>query len=57
MTAPVAPSWLSKLLFIVAAFLFLLAAVTVSGGDIFRADASAWFYGALAALALGLAAS
>jgi hypothetical protein len=51
------PSWLSRLLYIVAAFLFLLAAITVSGGDIFHADASAWFYGGLAAVALGLAAS
>ena len=51
-----APAWLARLLFIVAAFCFLLAAITVSGGDIFHADASAWFYGGLASLALGLAA-
>ena len=52
-----APPWLAKLLFVVAAFCFLFAAVTVSGGNIFQADATAWFYGALSALALGLAAS
>ena len=57
MTTPLSPPWLARLLFIVAAFLFLLAAVTVSGGNIFHADASAWFYGGLASLALGLAAS
>jgi len=57
MAAPVAPAWLSRLLFVIAAFLFLFAAITVSGTDIFRADASAWFYGGLASLALGLAAS
>ena len=57
MTAPAAPSWLSKLLFLVAAVLFLLAAITAAGGEIFHADALAWFYGALSALALGLAAS
>jgi hypothetical protein len=51
------PPWLSKLLFIVAAVLFVLAAITASGTDIFHADATAWFYGGLAALALGLAAS
>jgi len=57
MAAPAAPAWLSRLLFIIAAFLFLFAAITVSGTDIFRADAQAWFYGGLAALALGLAAA
>lgn len=57
MTPPVAPTWLSKLLLIIAAFLFLLAAITASGGEIFHADASAWFYGGLSALAFALAAA
>jgi len=50
------PGWLAKLLFIIAAFCFLFAAVTASGGDVFNADASAWFYGGLSAAALGAAA-
>ena len=57
MAAPAAPAWPGRLLLVIAAVLFLLAAITVSGRDIFRADATAWFYGGLAALALGLAAS
>jgi hypothetical protein len=51
------PSWLATLLFIVAAVLFLLAAITAAGGTVFRADAKAWFYGGLSSLAFGLAAS
>jgi len=50
------PPWLSRLLLIVAGFCFLFAAITVTGGDIFHADASAWFYGGFASLAFGLAA-
>lgn len=57
MTAPSAPPWLARLLYLVAAVLFLLAAITAAGGEVFHADAQAWFYGALSALALGLAAS
>lgn len=55
--AAAAPGWVARLLFVIAAFLFLFAAITVSGTDIFRADAQAWFYGGLASLALGLAAA
>ncbi len=51
------PSWLAKLLFLVAAVLFLLAAIAAAGGKVFRADAKAWFYGGLSSLAFGLAAS
>ena len=51
------PAWLSRLLFVIAAFLFLLAAVTAAGGKVFRADAKAWFYGGLSSTAFGLAAS
>lgn len=52
-----APAWLSRLLYLIAGFCFLLAAITVAGGDIFHADAQAWFYGGLGSLAFGLAAS
>ena len=45
------PPWLARLLLIVAAFCFLLAAVTVCGGNVFHADARAWFPGFSAALA------
>lgn len=51
------PSWPAVLLFLVAAFCFLFAAVTTAGGKVFRADAKAWFYGGLSSLAAGLAAS
>lgn len=51
------PSWLATLLFLVAAFCFLFAAVAAAAGRVFRADAKAWFYGGLSSLALGLAAS
>ena len=51
------PSWLARLLFIIAAFAFLLAAITAAGGKVFRADAKAWFCGGLSSLAFGLAAS
>jgi len=55
--AAAAPGWVARLLFVIAAFLFLFAAITASGGNILHADASAWFYGGLASLAFGLAAS
>jgi len=55
--AAAAPGWVARLLFVVAAFLFLFAAITASGGNILRADASAWFYGGLASAAFGLAAA
>jgi hypothetical protein len=51
------PSWLATLLFIVAAVFFLFAAVTEVRGEVFRADAKAWFYGGLSSLAFGLAAA
>ena len=54
---PALPGWLARLLFIVAAFCFLLAVLTVCGSDIASAPAPAWFDGALASLAFGLAAS
>lgn len=57
MTAPAAPPWLSRLLYLIAAVLFAFAAITASGHEIFHADAQAWFYGGFSALALGLAAS
>ena len=57
MGAMTPPSWLARLLFILAAFCFLLAAVTAAGGKVFRADAKAWFYGGLSSTAFGLAAS
>ena len=50
------PGWVARLMFIVAAFCFLLAAITVCGGNVFHADAQAWFYGGLAAGTFGLAA-
>lgn len=50
------PSWLARLLFVIGAFCFLLAAVTAAGGEIFHADAQAWFYGGWSAVAFGLAA-
>ena len=50
------PGWIARLLFIVAGFCFLLAAVTASGGNVFSASATAWFYGGFAAVAFGLAA-
>lgn len=53
MTSP----WLARLLLVIAGFCEMFAAVTAAGGEIFRADASAWFYGGLASLAFGLAAS
>lgn len=55
MTPP--PQWLARLLYIIAAFCFLFAALTQAGGQVFHADAQAWFYGGWAALAFGLAAS
>ncbi len=55
--AAVTPGWVARLLFVIAAFCFLLAAVTVAGGEVFHADAQAWFYGGLASAASGLAAS
>jgi hypothetical protein len=51
------PPWLARLLFLVAAFCFLLAAITAAGGKVFRADAKVWFYGGLSSTAFGLAAS
>lgn len=51
-----APAWLSRLLFVVAGFCFLFAAVTTLGGDVLDGSAAAWFYGGLAAVALGAAA-
>ena len=49
--------WLARLLFVVAAFLFLFAVITMAGGRMFRADAKAWFLGGLSSLMFGLAAS
>ena len=57
MTPALPQPLLARVLFVIAAFCLLLAAITVSGGNIFHADASAWFYGGLSALAFGLAAS
>lgn len=51
------PSWLPRLLILVAALCFVFAAVTAASGERFRADAKAWFYGGLSSLAFGLAAS
>lgn len=51
------PSWLARLLFLVAAVFFLLAAIAAAGGRVFRADAKAWCCGGLSSLAFGLAAS
>jgi hypothetical protein len=48
-------AWLGRLLLIIAAFCVLFAAVTAASGDMFRADASAWLCGGLAAAALSLA--
>jgi len=49
--------WLARLLFILAAFFFLFAGITMAGGRMFRADAKAWFLGGLSSLMFGLAAS
>ena len=54
---PPLPGWLARLLFIVAALCFLLAALTACGSDVLSAPADAWFYGGLASLAFALAAS
>ena len=63
MTAPVArplpplPGWLPRLLFTASGLCLLCATLTDVGADIWSAPAMAWFYGGLASLAFGLAAS